>query len=148
MWLVRPALCVLAALCSTAFAATDWRPEKPIEIIVGTPPGGPLDITARLIQSTLERRGAGVPTWRELGVNAVTPNWRAVVGPKTMPAAHAHYWDQTLGAMVKSPEWREAMRKNYWEDDYLNSAGALKFMQEEYRQLEALLTELGDAKRP
>ena len=273
------ALCVLVALCNTALAASDWRPEKPIEIIVGTPPGGPLDITARLIQSTLERRGAGVPitilnkpggghaiamtylnqrgdghtismaltniltnriiganpiryddvtplaklaseyiglsvkadsplkdakaliaqlranpesltfaitnraignhvaagtllkaagvdlkrvkfvsfkgaaestlavlgghvdiamatptsawkhvqagrlrmlaisaprrlsseaagvpTWRELGVNAVTSNWRAVVGPKTMPAAHAQYWDQTLGAMVKSPE--------------------------------------------
>src|SRR5687768_758041 len=47
-------------LCAAAHAA-DWRPEKPIEIVVGTPPGGPLDGTARLIQTALEKRNIGVP---------------------------------------------------------------------------------------
>jgi putative tricarboxylic transport membrane protein len=91
---------------------------------------------------------ASVPTWKELGVNAVSANWRAVVGPKTMTPPQAAYWDQALGAMVKTPEWRDAARKHQWEDDYLNAAGALKFFQEEYKHLDALLTELGDAKKP
>ena len=90
---------------------------------------------------------AAVPTWKELGVNAVSANWRAVVGRKMMPPAQIAYWDQALGAMVKTPEWQDAARKHQWEDDYLNSAGTLKFMQDEYKHLETLLTELGDAKK-
>jgi putative tricarboxylic transport membrane protein len=90
---------------------------------------------------------ASVPTWKELGVNAVSANWRAVVGPKSMTPPQIAYWDQALGAMVKTAEWREAARKNQWSDDYLNAAGTLKFFQEEYKHLDALLTELGDAKK-
>lgn len=106
----------------------------------------------RMLAVSAPRRLGGeaaqVPTWRELGFNTVTANWRAVVGPKALPPVQVAYWDQALGAMVKTPEWREALRRNNWEDDYLNAAGALKFFQEEYRHLEALLSELGDAKKP
>ena len=91
---------------------------------------------------------ASVPTWKELGVNAVSANWRAVVGPKTMTLPQVAYWDQALGAMVKTPEWADAVRKHQWSDDYLNAAGTLKFFQDEYKLLDALLTELGDAKKP
>jgi putative tricarboxylic transport membrane protein len=90
---------------------------------------------------------AVVPTWKELGINAVSANWRSAVGPKGLPPAQVAWWDRTLAAMVKTPEWQEAVRKNQWEDEYLSSAETLKFFQEEYRHLEALLTELGDAKK-
>jgi hypothetical protein len=39
------------------------------------------------------------------------------------------------------------VKRNQWEDEYLNSADTLKFFQEETRHLESLLTELGDAKK-
>ena len=91
---------------------------------------------------------ASVPTWKELGISAVSANWRAVVGPKAMTPAQMAYWDQALGAMVKTPEWADAARKHQWEVDYLNAAGTLKFFQDEYKHLDALLTELGDAKKP
>jgi tripartite-type tricarboxylate transporter receptor subunit TctC len=42
-------------------AAAEWRPTKPVEIIVGTPSGGPLDETARLLEALLEKRNLGVP---------------------------------------------------------------------------------------
>jgi putative tricarboxylic transport membrane protein len=90
---------------------------------------------------------AGVPTWRELGIDAVSPNWRAVVGPKGLSPAQIAYWDQALAAMVKTPEWQQAVQKNQWQDEYLNSAATLRFLQEEYRHLEALLAELGDARK-
>jgi putative tricarboxylic transport membrane protein len=90
---------------------------------------------------------AGVPTWRELGIDAVSPNWRAVVGPKGLSPAQIAYWDQALAAMVKTPEWQQAVQKNQWQDEYLNSAATLRFLQDEYRHLEALLAELGDARK-
>jgi putative tricarboxylic transport membrane protein len=76
----------------------------------------------------------------------VTANWRSLVGPKGLTPAQIAYWDQTLAAMVKSPEWQQALARYQWEDEYLNSAGALKFMQEEYKLLETLLGELGEVK--
>lgn len=105
----------------------------------------------RMLAVSSPKRLAGdfavVPAWRELGINAVSANWRAAVGPRGLPPAQVAWWDLTLAAMVKMPEWQEAVRKNQWEDEYLNSADTLKFFQEEYRHLEALLTELGDAKK-
>ncbi len=90
---------------------------------------------------------AVIPTWKELGIDAVSSNWRSVVGPKGLPPAQVAYWDQTFAAMVKMPEWQETLKKFRWEDEYLNSADTLKFFQDEYKHLEALLTELGDAKK-
>jgi putative tricarboxylic transport membrane protein len=37
-------------------AATEWKPERPIEFIVGTTPGSGVDLTARTIQSLLQSR--------------------------------------------------------------------------------------------
>lgn len=103
----------------------------------------PLAVTA---PKRLDGEPSSIPTWKELGIEAVTSNWRALVGPKGLTPAQIAYWDQTLAAMVKSPEWQQAIKVNQWEDEYLNSAGARKFMQDEYRQLEVLLAELGEAK--
>ena len=69
------------------------------------------------------------------------------MGPRGLPPAQIAYWDQTFGALVKTPEWLQALQKNQWEHEYLNSAATFKFMQEEYKHLEALLTELGDARK-
>ena len=59
--LLRLACAWCAALACTAASAADWRPERAIEVIVGAPPGGPLDATARLLQKLLENRSVGVP---------------------------------------------------------------------------------------
>src|SRR2546423_8690297 len=57
-------LCALAALWAPAAAAqtSAWRPEKPIEIVVPSAPGGGTDKTARLIQKIWqEKRALQVP---------------------------------------------------------------------------------------
>jgi putative tricarboxylic transport membrane protein len=125
-----------------------------VDVVMATPTsawkyvqGGKLRMLAVTAPRRLAGEVAAVPTWKELGVDAVSANWRSVVGPRGMSAAQVAWWDRAIAAVVKTPEWQEALRRNQWEDEYTNSAGTLKFMQDEYRQLEALLAELGDAKK-
>jgi putative tricarboxylic transport membrane protein len=125
-----------------------------VDVVMATPTSAWRHVQSgkmRMLAVTAPKRLGGevstVPTWQELGVNAVSANWRSVVGPRALPPSQIAYWDETLGAMVKSAEWQEAVRANQWEDEYLNSASTMRFMREEYKELEALLTELGDAKK-
>ena len=124
-----------------------------VGVVMATPTSAWKHVQAgklRMLAVTAPKRLGGeiasVPTWKELGVNAVSANWRSVVGPKGLSAAQVRYWDQTLGAFAKSLEWQEAIRVNQWEDEYLDIASTVKFLQQEYKDLEALLTDLGDAK--
>jgi putative tricarboxylic transport membrane protein len=125
-----------------------------VDVVMATPTSAWRHVQSgkmRMLAVTAPKRLGGevasVPTWKELGVNAVSANWRSVVGPRGLSPAQVAYWDQTLAGMVKSAEWQEAVRTNQWEDEYMNSANTVKFMGEEYKELEALLTELGDAKK-
>lgn len=125
-----------------------------VDVVMATPGSAWKHVQAgklrMLAVSSPKRLGgelAAVPTWRELGWNGVSSNWRAVVGPKGLPPAQVAWWDQTFAELVKSPDWQQSLRKNQWEHEYMGSASTLRFMQEEYKHLESLLTELGDAKK-
>ena len=50
------AIGLAAWLLSSSPFAQSWKPEKPIDIIVGTTPGGPQDRQARLIQRIFQER--------------------------------------------------------------------------------------------
>jgi putative tricarboxylic transport membrane protein len=50
-WLLNASMAIVAVAAHTAMA--QWKPEKPIEIIVGTGPGGGQDKTARTVQHLL-----------------------------------------------------------------------------------------------
>ena len=47
---------VVAALLPSHGYAQSWKPEKALEIIVGTTPGGPQDRTGRLVQRLMQER--------------------------------------------------------------------------------------------
>jgi putative tricarboxylic transport membrane protein len=102
-----------------------------------------LGITA---PSRLPGELAEVPTWREMGIDAVSSNWRAVIGTKGMSKAHIAFWDQFLSGVANSAEWQEILEKNRWDGDYRSSADTFKFMEAEYKHLEGVLKESGDAK--
>ena len=50
------ALCALFTLVGTAAAQSSWKPQKPIEIIVGTSPGGGQDLSARTVQRLIQEK--------------------------------------------------------------------------------------------
>jgi putative tricarboxylic transport membrane protein len=125
-----------------------------VDVVAATPTSawrhvqsGKLRMLAVTAPKRLGGEVASVPTWKELGIDAVSANWRSVVGPRGLAPPQIAYWDQTLATMVRSTEWQQAVRANQWEDEYTNSAATIEFMRDEYKALEALLTELGDAKK-
>ena len=90
---------------------------------------------------------ADVPTLKESGVNALVTNWRMVVGPKGMTPAQIAYWDRVLAKLVQTPEWKKDLAENIFEDTYRAAGSTEKYMQSEYEQFAAALSELGMAKR-
>jgi putative tricarboxylic transport membrane protein len=86
---------------------------------------------------------AKVPTWKEQGVNATFSNWRGVIGPKDMTPAQIAFWDAALERISRSPEWRSDLERNFQDPAYLNSRDSKRFLDEQSREIAALLTELG-----
>ncbi len=89
---------------------------------------------------------ADVPTWKEQGVNALVTNWRMVAGPKGMTAAQILYWDGVLGKLTQTGEWKKDLELNAFENTYHNSAATGRYMNAEYAQFRAALSEVGMAK--
>ena len=56
-WTRAAALVLLLSAAVTSFAqAPAWKPDKNIELILGTPPGSPNDVAARSIEKILRER--------------------------------------------------------------------------------------------
>lgn len=90
---------------------------------------------------------AGIPTWKELGANAVFDAWRGVVGAKDITAAQAAFWEGAFAALSQTEEWKKDVDANYRVNNYLNGRDALRYWDEQYRELAEALTDLGLAKR-
>ena len=85
---------------------------------------------------------AGVPTWRELGYDAVVSQWRGFVGPKGLTAAQLAYWEDTFRRLMETPEWKQELERNFWEANVQGSAGFRKILDEDNAELKAFLGSL------
>ncbi len=86
---------------------------------------------------------ASIPTWKEQGVDAAYTAWRVVVGPQGMTPAQVGYWDGVMAKLVAMPEWKAALEKNYWINEYLNSRDTQSFLEQQLKTHQAILGELG-----
>jgi putative tricarboxylic transport membrane protein len=89
---------------------------------------------------------AGIPTWKELGVNVTFELWRGLAGPKGMSRAQIQFWDDALGRMARTDEWKKQLAQYDMEDVYRNSADTARYWKAEYDEVKAVLTELGLAR--
>lgn len=90
---------------------------------------------------------ATVPTFKEQGYAVVFDLPRSVMGAKGLSADQIRYWDGVFGRMVKTDAWRQAVEKNQWDSDYMNSAEFGKNLKAQYEVLKDVLTELGMVKQ-
>ena len=86
---------------------------------------------------------AGVPTWREQGINVEQDSFRAVMGAKDMGAAQIAYWDGVFRALADSPPWQADLENNLWVNNYRDSADARKYLAAEYNDYKIQLKDLG-----
>lgn len=89
---------------------------------------------------------AGTPTWKEQGANAIVSNWRGMIGPGNMTPAQTAYWDNALKQMTQTEAWKKELAGNNWDNEFKASADARKYMDADYAELKAFLTELELAK--
>lgn len=89
---------------------------------------------------------AGVPTWKEQGIDVHITNWRMLAGPKGLTAAQIAYWDSALAKLVKTDEWKKDLDNNVFENTYMNSDTARAYLKTQFEQFHAALSEVGLAK--
>lgn len=87
-----------------------------------------------------------VPTWKEHGTNVVHAFWRGVIGTKGLSGDKLAYWDQLMANTVATPEWKNLVEKNLWDNRYMSSKEMGSTLQQEYRDLQQILNELGFVK--
>ena len=89
---------------------------------------------------------AGVPTWKEQGVDSVYANWRGVVGPKGLTMPQIAYWDGVFARLAQMPEWREELAHLLQDPVYLNSRDTQRYLDAQHQELRSVLIDLGLAK--
>lgn len=90
---------------------------------------------------------ANVPTWPEMGLKGVWRNWRGLIAARGITKAQIAFWDHVLKSVATSKEFQDYAAKNKWAVDYRNHAQTAAFMKEQYKEIKALMTTLGFAKR-
>ena len=104
----------------------------------------------RMIAVTAPKRMEGVfaqvPTWRELGANAVVSNWRLMVAPKGTAPRETAYWENVLARVVESDDWKKMLEEDVLTNQFMKSAETRSYLNSQYDELKAVLTALGMAK--
>jgi putative tricarboxylic transport membrane protein len=83
------------------------------------------------------------PTWTEQGLPVVMDTWRGVIGPKGMSREQIAFWDGVLAQVVATDTWKQAVKANSWEANYLDSEGTKKLFESDYREYRSILGDLG-----
>jgi len=83
------------------------------------------------------------PTWTEQGLPVVLDTWRGVIGPKGMSREQIAFWNGVLARVVATDTWKEAVRSNSWDANYLDSEETRKLFESDYKEYRSILGDLG-----
>ncbi|MFD7441061.1 Bug family tripartite tricarboxylate transporter substrate binding protein [Streptomyces sp. NPDC059909] len=99
----------------------------------------------RLLAVTGPKRvpGLDAPTLREAGLDTDFTNWRGIVAPPGLSDAER---DKLIGLVQElhdSPQWKDSMKKNGWDDAFLPGDRFGDFLDEQNERVDTVLKELG-----
>ncbi|HSW18744.1 MAG TPA: tripartite tricarboxylate transporter substrate binding protein [Ramlibacter sp.] len=99
-----------------------------------------------LAVSSPERLGgqfAGVPTWREQGVNASFNSVYGVMLPKGVPPEAVRFWEHAFEKLSRHPDWLALLERNGAKPFFQNQAQTRAYFEQERAELAPLVRELG-----
>ncbi|MGH8637073.1 MAG: tripartite tricarboxylate transporter substrate binding protein [Burkholderiales bacterium] len=89
---------------------------------------------------------AGVPTWKEQGLDLVYGSWRTILAPKGVTREQVAFWEGALRKVVESADWKAELERNYWGDFFQTGPELQATIDREYKAMKAVLIDLGLAK--
>jgi len=84
-----------------------------------------------------------VATIKEQGIDIVFPHWRGIIGAPGLTPEQVAYWDGVFAKMVQTKTWKEQLENLLWDDFYQNSSEHAKFLEEQTKVFDELLTAVG-----
>ncbi|WP_433873647.1 Bug family tripartite tricarboxylate transporter substrate binding protein [Saccharopolyspora sp. CA-218241] len=87
--------------------------------------------------------GVDAPTLTEAGVDVQFTNWRGVVAPPELSEEERTRLIELFTAMHDTPEWREALVRNGWDDAFQPGPEFGEFLRQENDRVASVLEELG-----
>jgi putative tricarboxylic transport membrane protein len=88
-------------------------------------------------------KGLDAPTLQDAGVDVSLTNWRGVVAPKGITAAQRAALTTVVKKMHVSPQWKAALAKNDWTDDFLTGQAYTDYLRSEEKRATTVLKEIG-----
>lgn len=85
----------------------------------------------------------GVPTLKESGLDIVIGNWRGVFGAPGINATQRQALSDYIGALVATPQWKEIVTRQGWDEAYLSGADFERFLARDLADTEQVLRDIG-----
>ncbi|MGW8885543.1 Bug family tripartite tricarboxylate transporter substrate binding protein [Streptomyces sp. NPDC055749] len=99
----------------------------------------------RLLAVTGPKRvpGLDAPTLRESGLDTDFTNWRGIVAPPGLSGAEREKLVALIRKLHDSPQWKDSMKKNGWDDAFLTGDAFGDFLDAQDKRVATVLKELG-----
>ena len=94
----------------------------------------------------LSGRLANVPTWKEMGANAVFDSWRGIVAAKGISVSEQKYWEQWVNLICQTEEWKVNIERNFRTNHFMGAPQAEAYWQAQYQDLSLIMNQLGLSK--
>ena len=86
---------------------------------------------------------AKYPTVREQGLDVVTPNSYTVLVPLGLQQAQIDFWMKALDKVLEDEDFKKDLALNFWVPQPIRYPDTVKWMQDDYDENRAILSELG-----
>jgi putative tricarboxylic transport membrane protein len=97
----------------------------------------------RIIGVTSDEAIDGVPSFKEMGVDAYFANWRGFFGAPNLPEEKINAFAKVFAEMYKTKEWEEVRARNGWSNLYKPTATFKTFLEKQEEGISSLMKEMG-----
>lgn len=97
----------------------------------------------RIIGVTSEEAIDGVPSFKEMGVDAYFANWRGFFGAPNLSEEKINAFAKVFADMYKTQEWEEIRKRNGWSNLYKPTKTFKTFLENQEKGISSLMKEMG-----